>query len=717
MAFSGDLRNISLADVFQNVAGNRVTGTLQIKWRSNEHFVRFDQGLVTGYSTGFRKGLPFAEYVLQRGWVDGKKFEAARRKAGGRSRKPISRVLIEQKLLDEQQVHEIVSAMIEEHVYDLMLLKEASFELAEGDPPSRTFDADQRGAGVKLDVGPLLMEGARRCDEWERIHRVVSSDHDLFVLLEGWEDCELDEFGDEVAEYLDGHTPVSRLVELIAAGRFEILKVVAELVMRGGARPATAEEIRDRAQEAVSDKRLEDAESLLRRALELERSGADLRAQLADLLVDQGRSKDAASELATLGWQAAQEERLTEALGWYDKAIELDADDLVLRERRLELIVRLGEVEPIVAAVFDLVTVLVDMGLAERARNELRKNLERPGLKRHLGLMERLAEIDATLGDEVGAAQEYQDLAERVMPRDEQRGVELLRRALELRPDDELLAERIQDIESGRDLRRRTQRRRVASVAAVIAVLLGLSVAGVAEFLAASQMRRAFERSLTVADDADAGVEALRSLVAARGYAWTPSGMHADRLADRLINMQLQRIEEMIVAGDRAAATERIVCLQHEADSVRLGLSGQLASVRGRIEVEDAVDELLLRARREEPVALEKLRVFEDPRGLPLLLRVLPTMPEGSPRMAVLEAVTGLAGPDAGVTLARMFLAVEDEVAHERIRAWFERTAGGASRRSSAWNPVREFLLSESSAEAAEIVRRANELLQLVAVD
>ena len=71
MTFSGDLRGgINLPDVLQNIAANRLTGTLHIRWLRNERFIRFEMGSVTGFSLGVGKGLPFLDHLRDRGYVD-----------------------------------------------------------------------------------------------------------------------------------------------------------------------------------------------------------------------------------------------------------------------------------------------------------------------------------------------------------------------------------------------------------------------------------------------------------------------------------------------------------------------------------------------------------------------------------------------------------------------------------------------------------------------
>jgi tetratricopeptide (TPR) repeat protein len=671
MAFSGDLRNISLADVFQNLAGNRVTGTLQVQWKSNEHFVRFEKGLVTGYSTGFGKGLPFPEFLRQRGFVADKKLEKALEKRG-RSRKPLSQVLIESKLLSDDDVAVVVQTMIEEFVWDLMLVREAKFQLTEGAPPSRTFDADQRRADVQLDVGPLVMEGARRADEWERIRKVVGSDHDLVVLLEGWEECGLDEFGVEVAATLDGQTPIRKVLELIPASRFDVLKVVSDLVLAGGARLATGEEIREEVQNALASKRHDDAESLLRRALELERNDIELHRELAELLAQRGRPKEAASEYATIGWGIARDDRPLDALPWYDLAIEHDPEDLGLREQRLELVTRFGEPASIAAATFELVDVLLAMGLADRARGAILGSLEHPELERDFGLLEKLAEVEARLGDTKSASTRYAELSGRVLPHDEKRALELLREAHALRPDDASLGERITDIETGRRMRRERARRRFAAIAAMLAVSVAFGTAGIAEFLAARRIQAAFEQTLAAQQQPEAGLEALASLNEAHEqFPWTLAGQRAASLGERVIQTQVERARELLETGRRTAGESILVGLEEVVGDSEL--RGAVDELLARVAAEEEIERLIVQTREGDPTAVEALRNVIAPRAIDLLVRELGRAETRTLRLALLQAICNVDAPECTTTLARLYLASDDLRVRETIEGWFAR--------------------------------------------
>ena len=102
MTFSGDLSGIGLPDVLQNLAGNRSTGTLHIRWDKGERFVRFVEGQVAGWSQGPGKELPLLDHVAERGYADPAAIQQVL--AGKKRRKRPARILLDDKLCDSEGI-------------------------------------------------------------------------------------------------------------------------------------------------------------------------------------------------------------------------------------------------------------------------------------------------------------------------------------------------------------------------------------------------------------------------------------------------------------------------------------------------------------------------------------------------------------------------------------------------------------------------------------
>lgn len=169
--FSGDLADISLADVFQNISSNRLTGTLIVSVVGGKRYIYFAEGSVAGYSLGVKRAL--------------------KRKA--RLKCTLRESVTAARLMSEEEFRAAVGELVEEGIYDLLALKNAEFVFEVGKPPPRVFDREQRMVKISVDPSVILMEGAWREDEISRIHQVVTTDRDIFVMVEGWEEYELEE--------------------------------------------------------------------------------------------------------------------------------------------------------------------------------------------------------------------------------------------------------------------------------------------------------------------------------------------------------------------------------------------------------------------------------------------------------------------------------------------------------------------------------------------
>jgi len=78
----------------------------------------------------------------------------------------------------------------------------------------------------------VLMEGARRVDEWPRIQRLVGGGNTVFALTEGVTEerlADLSKQSKRVFERVDGSADVAALVSDLAMGVFDTCRVLAEL--------------------------------------------------------------------------------------------------------------------------------------------------------------------------------------------------------------------------------------------------------------------------------------------------------------------------------------------------------------------------------------------------------------------------------------------------------------------------------------------------------
>lgn len=556
MTFSGDLSGISLPDVFQNLAGNRSTGTLHVKWDKGERYVRFAEGKIAGYAPGAGKELPLLDHAVERGHAD----DAAVQKAisGRRRRKRPARLLLDFKLCDRETLDTAFRELTAEGIYDLFTLSTAQFSFTAGDPPPDLFDLDLLAAEVRLEVGPHLLEGARRADEMQRIRTVVGSDQDLFVADAQAHERAPDENTATVAAVLDGRTDVAGIARATQLSRFTVGAALLTLVQQGLARPATGEEIAALAEFALADNQREEAIRLLGQALVRMPRESLLRRRLAETLASAGRKREAAGELAMLAFQAAEEERFSDALSHYERAIDLDPADVLLHQRRCETLRRTGDKDALRKGLMQWAQRLESLGLADRACEVLGTHADGGPLRGDQMLLLRLAELAKANGNLPAAAARYLQIVDLFGAKDSRLEGKCLRAALQAMPDDPAIQRRLSDLESGRAARR-SRRRRTLLLTSIAATVIGsLLFAGICELTTSWQLTRVL-RERPADGCGNATLPALRTIAASHSF--LPSGAMACAIADeesmRLLrlaaDLRLQcRVDEAIATLDAA---------------------------------------------------------------------------------------------------------------------------------------------------------------------
>lgn len=199
MPIEGPLRELGLPDVFQLLDLSRKTGLLRVKsqLRDDEGIVYFDGGRVVQASMRSKPQPPIDPGTLS-------EREAARRLRG----------------------------QIETAVYDMMAWREGFFSFEE-----RPLSDVPVASRVQIATESLLMESARRIDEWSRIadkipHLLVvpllaeaPADHEthLDLLPHEW----------EVLSMIDGVRDLRQIATALGQGEFDTAKIVYGLATTG----------------------------------------------------------------------------------------------------------------------------------------------------------------------------------------------------------------------------------------------------------------------------------------------------------------------------------------------------------------------------------------------------------------------------------------------------------------------------------------------------
>ena len=471
MAFSGDLESFSLADVFQKVQSNRDTGRLLVDDGKGPFHVFFQEGRVRGVSPAAGPDAFLTGVLSRRGGLD----ETALRKAEKRAKDGgVVSGAVRAGLLTEDGAKDLLAFYCSERLFDLLALDKGKFAFEEGAEPLERLDADQKAFGVDLDPGKILFEGARRADEWKRIKKRIISAGEIFVPNEKKKDAASPEDQDEAAvlALLDGRRAVSDVTAVYPGSRFAVCRAMAALLDRSLVRPLTSVDATSATRRLLAEGQVEEALRVGRKGLETERNNPELRKLIADVLVKKGEKEKAAGELKLLAYSFAEDGNFSAAEKIYREAVDLDPRDFDARERLFNLVAERRSLPEVFREGQDFASAAKKFGALDKARDILgRLTSLSPGSP---AVLEALADIHERVGNRDEAVRILRQVSQihfeaELYPQAQA----VLERVLFLRPGDVEAEKRLQEIKTGRAMRRRRLRKilvRLAIAASVFAV-------------------------------------------------------------------------------------------------------------------------------------------------------------------------------------------------------------------------------------------------------
>lgn len=351
MAIKGSLKEASLPDVIQLLTLGRRSGCLAVADRENFGYIYFDEGRIT-YASIVNRRDRLGDMLVKSGRITAAQLEEAVERQNTDRERRIGELLLETGALQRSELEDYIRLQIEEAVYYLFTWSSGTFNFEAGVRPERQ--------DFLVDINPesLLLEGARRVDEWSLISKKIPSFDLIFTIDHSHVEAAavtLSAAQERIFPLLDGSRDVQQVVEDSGLVEFEAGKALYGLITAGFAH-RTGSSVTTAAPK-VNDSRIEEHRNLgiafykaamLDEALREFRRVADLRpsegtapfhiglialrqsrwAEAADafrLALERGGPRPAA--LHNLGFALEQLGRLDEAEAAYGEAAGRARDD------------------------------------------------------------------------------------------------------------------------------------------------------------------------------------------------------------------------------------------------------------------------------------------------------------------------------------------------------------------------------------------------------
>jgi CheY-like chemotaxis protein len=219
----GNLASVRIAEVMQMLGLQRQTGKLAIKSVRDTAEIYFKDGLVVFAAANCNGSGTAVEGLLKRSCrIDQDSIRHAMRIAEMTSQ-PIDRVLVQERLIDPKTFAECLRRHTESVVYKAMAWKEGDFSFEHAASPVCV-------AAMQLKVDDLLLEGARRADEWTLIQQKIPDFNIMFepmignaeeLTTRGMSETDL-----KVFSLINGRRTLQEIIDMLCLGEFDVAKSV-----------------------------------------------------------------------------------------------------------------------------------------------------------------------------------------------------------------------------------------------------------------------------------------------------------------------------------------------------------------------------------------------------------------------------------------------------------------------------------------------------------
>jgi tetratricopeptide (TPR) repeat protein len=231
MAIKGSLREASLPDVVQLLFLGRRTGCLSVANERNFGSIWFDDGWIT-FAGMVSRPDRLGERLLAAGRIRPEQLAQAIAVQQAVPGQRLGAVLRQLGFLTPEDVEGEVRRQVEETIYTLFTWTSGTFSFEAGVRP------EEPDASLRLNPDGLLLEGARRVDEWSVIAKKIPSLDAVFALEgegRGAEDAHeaLVETERRLLPLLDGTRTARDLMDATGLTDFEVCRILYGLLSAG----------------------------------------------------------------------------------------------------------------------------------------------------------------------------------------------------------------------------------------------------------------------------------------------------------------------------------------------------------------------------------------------------------------------------------------------------------------------------------------------------
>ena len=229
MAIKGSLKEASLPDVIQLLFLGRRTGCLALADQHNFGTIYLDEGLIV-YASIVNRRDRLGDILLRKGRISAEQLQQAIDAQDDDRQHKLGEILVGLGTLTRAELEDYMRLQIEEAVYYLFTWTSGTFNFEAGVKPEREDFL------VRISPEALLLEGARRVDEWSLIEKKIPS-FDLIFSVDQHHIAQsaptLSAEQQRLLPLIDGTRDVRQVIDESGLVEFEVGKALFGLITAG----------------------------------------------------------------------------------------------------------------------------------------------------------------------------------------------------------------------------------------------------------------------------------------------------------------------------------------------------------------------------------------------------------------------------------------------------------------------------------------------------
>lgn len=394
---------MGIPTLFQSIANERKTGTLKIQSNAEAKYVYFRNGKIVQVSSSQRPSI-LAEGLRRHPELEEGAYRAVceeQRKTG----KSLASLL-----LAEEDGTALVTAICQfqilEEICELFTWENCHSEFTDGSPDPMFFDLEIMNIDP-IDTSMVLLEGARRSDEWKMIMQLLPSRRDVpYRTGKGIADSKEEK---TILAAVDGFRDIEDILSCVRLSPFEGMNTLAGLIKKEVVALKNEKELLQMAKLDVFRENLNKRIRIYERAIELGDKNKEIIIWLARAYEAMGMRDKAAQQYNKFGYNCLYSEAYADSIQAFEKATTLNPENLDAHERLVALLAKNNRLEEYAGKTTTFARWLSLQGDRNRAIWVLREATEK--FPQHLANLDMLAALYQECGYRGEAVQAYQELA------------------------------------------------------------------------------------------------------------------------------------------------------------------------------------------------------------------------------------------------------------------------------------------------------------------